>query len=396
MEFRKVHTMQLFDDFVRTDGTPRKAMEGLYAFLNRSSWPVCVRARILYQSWFDRYPDDDHQKGLYRRFTSKRDKEHQSAYFELLLHEVLTCMGAKLTLEPSVPGTSKTPDFLVELDGDRFYVEAMVNYAKENNLLDSPIFDIVCEWIDEMDIPEYLVHIFLSAQPTCMPTNASISAQITRLIQLENNEVTRQQLFEAGHHSSTIGFLEIADAYARVNLVPRAAEHVGVAGLPNVVRSTGGVMLDVATEWRESIRRKAKSKDMHLYDAPCVLAVDVMDGFARIGDKGLQAVYGADNGFARQGGIWKNANAGSWRDKLAAVWMFHYVEPVQASPSGIEDCLLLSPSIEQALPKSLRDLTQIRPENGEFQGHDGVSLDQLLGVPDIPYDELRQGASALC
>lgn len=386
--------MQLFNDSVRTDSSPIKAMESSYAFLDRSSWPVCLRARALMQSWFDRYPDNKHRRDLYRRFTSKRDEHHRSAYFELLLHEVLTRMGAKLTIEPSVPGTTKTPDFLVELDGDRFFLEAMVSHAKESEFDESPILDTVCEWIQEMEVLDYLVHISLSGTPSYMPTRASISDQITQLVRLSNHQTTRQQLFDGGYHSLASGFLEIADAYARVRLIPRAEEHVGVVGLRNVIRSSGGVMQDVAPVWRESIRRKARHKDLHLYDAPCVIVIDVLDGFARIGDKGAQAVYGVGGDSGPQSGVWNDANTVSWRDNLAAVWMFNYVEPVQASPTGIEDCLMLSSSMEQLLPTSLEQVNHIKPENGELHWRGGISLDELLDVTEIPYEELRRGPGA--
>ena len=381
--------MQLFDDCVRTDDSPNTLVGRLYPFLNRSSWPVCDRARTLCEDWFSRYPTDG-SKDLHRRFTSRRDEDHRSAYFELLLHEVLTRLGGKVTVHPSVPGTTKKPDFLVELEGARFYLEAMVNHAKEYNFRNSPILDTVCDWINELDIPDYFVHIIFSGVPSNTPTKKSISAQVSRLIQLSNSEITRQQLLEDGHPALTQGFMKIADALARVSLIPRAVEHKDVAELRNVIRSAGGEMHDVAPKWCESIRRKANAKELDRYDAPSVIAIDVMDGFARIGGKGVQAVYGMGDNPQRQSGLWKRLNNNSWQDNLAAVWMFNYVEPVQASPCGIEDCLLLRPSIEQPLPKSLEQLNQIKPEKGELQWRDGVSLDELLEVPEIPYEELRR------
>ena len=164
---------------------------------------------------------------------------------------------------------------------------------------------------------------------------------------------------------------------------------MGVEALQNVIRSGGGEIRDVTSKWRESIRLKAKDKELERYDAPCVIAVDVLDGFARIGDKGAKAVYGSVRGSARQGGLWNNAKGSSWRDNLAAVWMFNYVEPVQASPSGIEDCLLLSPTIEQPLLTSLAQLNHIEHEAGQLRWFDGLDLDELLEVPYIPYEDLR-------
>ena len=384
--------MQLFDDFSRTDDSPSKSAERLYPFLNRSPWPVCARARALCESWFSRYPTGD-QKDLYRRFTSRRDKDHRSAYFELLLHELLIRLGGELTVHPSVPGTTKKPDFLVELGGTRLYLEAMVNHAKEDDFGDSPIFDEVCDQINSMDVPNHFVHIFFSDAPTNSPSKKSIVDQVARLIQLSDGEITQRQLFDDGYHVLALGFLEIDDAYAKVRLYPHTGKERAAKEHRNVIRSTGGVAHSVAPRWRKSLRLKAKSKELEQYDAPCVIAVNVMDGFARIGNEGAQAVYGMRSDSPRRSGLWTSVKGSSWRDNLAAVWMFNYVEPVQASPSGIEDCLLLRPTVEQPLPEILTQLTHNQLVDGTLKWSDGLALDELLRVPDIAYEELRKSTS---
>ena len=195
--------MKLFDDIVRDDSPARNA-ERLYPFLNRSSWTVSERARVLCEEWFSRYPKSDRQD-LYRRFTSVEDSDHRGAYFELLLHELLVRLGCTVTVHPTISGTTKRPDFLVSLGDSRFYLEAMVTHAKEADFGDSPIWDAVSDLINEMVIPDYFVNVIFSEVPSRMPTKESIYAQIKRLVQLSNLEVTRQQLYKEGHDSLAVG-----------------------------------------------------------------------------------------------------------------------------------------------------------------------------------------------
>jgi len=309
----KENYMRLFDEFLRTDDSPAKGTERLYPFLNRSSWPVCDRARVLCEYWFSRYPVSD-REDMFERFTSKRDNDHRGAYFELLIHELLLRLGGTVTVHPELARTRNKPDFLVELEGIRLYLEATVSHANQIATGDNPKWESVCDTINEMDIPNHFFYISFSDVPSETPAKRVVFAQIQRLVQLSNGEITRQQLYEDGHHSLAAGFIELSDAYARVRLSPRLAEHVGRSDLPNVMRTGVVGEYDLAQRWRESIRNKAKEKELEEYDAPCIVAIDVMDGFARIGDKGVQAAYGNGGAFAQQSGASESVRGHSWRD----------------------------------------------------------------------------------
>ncbi len=79
------------------------------------------------ERWFSRYPIT-HQNQLLSRLKARDPDSHNSAFFELLLHEYLLASGFDvLEIEPAVLGTGKTPDFLVaDSDGKKMYIEATV------------------------------------------------------------------------------------------------------------------------------------------------------------------------------------------------------------------------------------------------------------------------------
>jgi hypothetical protein len=118
--------MKLFDDMKRDDEGPASYSEPKFGYLNRSARPAFLAIRTVLEGWFSSYPEA-HRKDLHGRFRSSDDTQHRSAFFELFLHELLLRLGCRAEIHPSVAGTSKSPDFLVEskIDG-MFYLEAVV------------------------------------------------------------------------------------------------------------------------------------------------------------------------------------------------------------------------------------------------------------------------------
>jgi len=114
----------LFREGPRSDLTARSYNEPLYEFLNRSGEPLVADVRQLMTGWLSHVPVT-HVTDLRRRLQSKAEAEFESAFWELYLHEAYQRSGYGLTVHPSVAGTSRHPDFLVEGDGTRFYLEAV-------------------------------------------------------------------------------------------------------------------------------------------------------------------------------------------------------------------------------------------------------------------------------
>ncbi len=126
----------LFDDVVRVDDTVARYAEGDFPFLNRSSWPESARIRDELERWFARFPSSAvdaarERRDLRGRFRSRSDRDHQAAFFELFVHELLMRLTLGVEVHPAVPGLSKRPDFLVTpANGEPFYVEAVAVSGK--------------------------------------------------------------------------------------------------------------------------------------------------------------------------------------------------------------------------------------------------------------------------
>lgn len=84
--------------------------------------------------WFERWPSD-HMEELRARFLSENDDDFFSAAQELILHELLVCLGGELTIHPEIPGArGRHPDFLMnEAQGTRI-VEATLAWDASQGL----------------------------------------------------------------------------------------------------------------------------------------------------------------------------------------------------------------------------------------------------------------------
>ncbi|MFI7081963.1 hypothetical protein ACIBO1_32240 [Micromonospora sp. NPDC049903] len=116
--------MSIFDDFIRTDHSPRKLNEVEYAFLNRSARLPFAEVRRLLTEWVDQYPSSE-RNSLIKSMQAGDDHEFESAFWELYLHEAYRRAGYSITVHPEVLGSSKRPDFLIDNGESRFYLEAV-------------------------------------------------------------------------------------------------------------------------------------------------------------------------------------------------------------------------------------------------------------------------------
>lgn len=119
--------MSVFDNIPRIGKDPPHQDEGAFAYLNRSNRIEATRVRTLVEAWFEAYPVVNREP-LVARFWSPIDEQHKSAFFELFLHQLmLSTRCTVVAIEPGLPHTSRSPDFLVQSpDGDRFYLEAVM------------------------------------------------------------------------------------------------------------------------------------------------------------------------------------------------------------------------------------------------------------------------------
>lgn len=118
--------MPVFTEGPRCDARPPYPKESALAYLDRSARPEADGLRSLIEDWLNLYPAEE-APNLAARLRSPRDDQHRSAFFELLLHRLVHALGHRIpAVEPKLPHSWKSPDFLVESrEGARFYLEGI-------------------------------------------------------------------------------------------------------------------------------------------------------------------------------------------------------------------------------------------------------------------------------
>jgi hypothetical protein len=114
---------KLFNEMDRNYTGPPLYAEPMFNYLNRCASSECEEIRNLLERWFRNFPSES-QNELRTRFRSKDDSLHLGAFFELYLYELLSKCGFSVEIHPTVPNTTRHPDFKVLKNGKPlFYVE---------------------------------------------------------------------------------------------------------------------------------------------------------------------------------------------------------------------------------------------------------------------------------
>ena len=92
--------------------------------------------------------------------------------------------------------------------------------------------------------------------------------------------------------------------------------------------------------------------------------------------------------------MWVAKNGGSRSNNLQAVWMFGDASPGNPSIAGRDSRLYFNPFVDVQLPQVLRSREpRALARDGSMQWFDGEDLEHLLGVADIPYEQLLTPAN---
>jgi hypothetical protein len=351
----------------RDDEGPASYSEPKFSYLNRSARPAFRAIRTILEDWFSRYPEA-HQKDLYGRFRSSDETQHRSAFFELFLYELLLRLGCRPEIHPTVAGTTKSPDFLVESrTGGPFYLEAVVSTGESQTeastkAISSKLHDI----LDRLDSPNFFVGWEVKRSTQKPPPARRIKAFLKqRLAPLDADRVasdskSRGSIALPRWTCSTEGWL------IEFSPIPKS---IGLRGKPGV-RFIGYELeagwVDARTPLRDVILEKAGRYGKLQY--PFVVAVN---SFASHLDKidVMDALFGKEQYMFHQtpsgisdpvpqrapDGVWTSPR-GARYTRLSAVLLFESLFPWSLAHCPV--CLYHNPWGEKPLHSELDRLSR--------------------------------------
>jgi hypothetical protein len=385
--------MRLFDDAPRTDAGRADYGEPYFNYLNRSGRPDIGRIRSVLEQWFERYPSDG-QVDLRAAFQSDDEVQHKAASFELFLHELVVRLGCRAGLHPSIPLTSKRPDFLVESDDyPSFYLEGTVATGESRKSRgERARADIVYDALDnQLDSPYFFLSLEVAKVPSPQPSARKLAHAISRWLQtLELTVVTAQ--YREGDGLLSAPVLDYMDEgwQVRVRPIPKSSAAQGRPGLRPI-----GMRGPIEAEWvdnrtpvRDAIVDKARRYGR--LDKPSVIAVNVLDKWSLEPSEVVEALFG-DETFTidpqnlatpRQGrapnGAWTSAS-GPRYTRNSAVLVAHGLHPWNIGQSELR--LYHNPWAERPYTSALTRLAQAIPGDGVIEWVDGIDVAELFGLP---------------
>jgi hypothetical protein len=385
--------MPLFDELERDDCESARYAEPSFSYLNRTARIEFARIRRVLEEWFSHYPTSG-QTELRARFRSDIDPQHQAAFFELFLHELIIRLGCQVTLHPAVPDGSRTPDFLAEsLNGERFYIEATV--ATDESAAEAgararmnAVYDVLDRSIDSSDFFLWLV---VKGEPATPPPASRLASFLTdRLAELDPDEVAR--LYESkGTDAIPRWHFERDRWRIEFRAIPKKPEARDKPGVrPIGMRSTEYRWVDHRTAIRDSIIKKAGRYGE--LDLPYVVAVNAIKLVDEIDI--MEALFGKEQYIVAVSGNGPSEPVQAEMSRLAdGAWIsqqgprYTRVSGVllatRLSPWNIPRaylCFYHNPWAQKPYQSALTRLPQAVPRDGRMRRVEGESVSAILGL----------------
>ena len=262
----------LFDNIIRQDQSPRGRAESLFSFLNRSPRQSLLEIRNLLEAWFFHYPLE-HQGDLKVRFCTDDDLNHQSAFFELYMHQLLLKMDYEVDIHPEIKEVSKHPEFLVFQKGKPvFYLECTLAVGPKEDVAAKKRERIVYETLDKTHSPNFFLEIKIIKYSKTPPSGAKwrriLEAKLSELdpdeLQIEDKELDSLPKWTLKDKGWEVDFIPI----------PKSDEARGKPGIrPVGITWFGPLWVKDHIHIRNSINEKStKYGDL---DLPYIIAVNV-------------------------------------------------------------------------------------------------------------------------
>ena len=394
----------LFDDVVRVDDTVARYAEGDFPFLNRSSWPESARIRDELERWFARFPSSAvdaarERRDLGGRFRSRSDRDHQAAFFELFVHELLMRLTLGVEVHPAVPGLSKRPDFLVTpANGEPFYVEAVaVSGKSEAELAAEARLAVVNDELNKLRSPNFWLGVdvegILTEQPPVGPIRSALEGWLATLEPDAVVSATRDRgLDDLPHLRFSVGACQL-EFFA----MPKSEHARGkVEGRPLGMHGQGVKWIDPRRAIRDAIA--AKGQRFSALDRPYVVAVNALDSFAGRDDI-MEALFGKEvvqvrqlpNGFSGEPEFTRELDGaftspqGPRYTRISAVLVAHGVRPWSLAAERTALCVYHSPFAERPLVPHIPRLARAVPEGDRMTWMEGERIASIFELaPEWP------------
>lgn len=385
--------MLLFSGGQRSQTGTQRHTHSAYAYLNAAVRPDAAAIRDMLTQWCSHYPLA-HRTKLRTAFTSKRDRQHYGAFFELLLHEFFRQQKCYVDVVPTIVGLRKPPDFAIHHPvAGAFLLEATV--ATETSDRDhgarareAPVY----EALDRIVSPNFWLTVKVDGEPRTTPPTKRLIQELTAWLAKEDYDAACARMAAGQHDQLPHCSWEHEGWQLRFQAVPKGPNLRGRPDRRTVAMRTPRFAVRglTAEALRAAIIEKATRYGRP--SLPYVIAVGVPHRHvahemlldAVFGQSGvlvsLDAIGNVRSTTPRRRGpaawVWPEQPQNT---RVSAVLVVHGADPWNFATGHVE--VLHNPFATHPLPLLPRIATcRQGPEDHEGHHH-GESLRTLLGLP---------------
>ncbi|WP_229075029.1 hypothetical protein [Actinoplanes sp. DH11] len=380
--------MPIFDDFIRKDHTPAKPNEAKYSFLNRSARPHFAEVRRLLTEWVSQYPTSE-RKSLIRSMQTLDDHAFESAFWELYLHEAYRRAGYRVTVHPNVPGSSKHPDFLLDKDESRFYLEAVRANVASGSLAERRRLNDVHTVLEGLAADKFVIRFTYDSIGSRPLATTKLRSQLQQwLASLDPHAVAAEYTADPGHHALPRYPFEADGWRLEFTAVPLRPEAFGKGGRLVCMFGMGrAVGVDNVTPLTRAVDQKANRYGK--LDAPLVVAVMANTEYPTRDYEIQQTLYGLSAACPRQAskhpsdlyqdGHWLTRKG--WRRGHAPL-VITACNLKPWSVAKVQPCLWSTLEAGVSIPLQPRWLAPVSVETPEPTISVAQPIKDLFGLPD--------------
>lgn len=173
--------MNVFDNFPRTRTKRANHNSSQYEFLNTSAWKVAAYVRHIITEWTQDFPVD---KDFVKRFTSKKDKEHRAAFFELTMFQWMKKQGLEIGFQHEATNDSnRRPDLTALQHGEiMFRAECTLSAMPDEIEGIETLKDIITDIIEAVPCPDFFIRVNFEKTSTQTLSKKKVEKFITQMI----------------------------------------------------------------------------------------------------------------------------------------------------------------------------------------------------------------------
>lgn len=261
-------------------------------YLRRSRREPARRIRTSLNEWHSRYPASE-QAELATRLLSVNNQDHQSAFFELMLHELFLRDGWSAEVHPTVPETTRNPDFKFTKGGQSIIVEAKVVMGRSDQ--ENAAIRRLNALMDTINRRVRADRFFLSIDTEGLPERDIRGRRLADDLQrwldgLDYDEALRR----ANQGNAEQYDFRDGNFHVIFEAAPRNREQAQETDRVIGIRSHGheGGWMQPGENLRGAIEEKARAYGQ--LNMPYVIAVNVWEFFGDTASDSLEALYGTE------------------------------------------------------------------------------------------------------